>query len=137
MNKQEQLADIKKKRADKLAAYDAAVKETRIDSEIKLGEIEESTGRTLGINLAVVFLPDGRFIAVKKAPAVVYNKISTATSNRNLTEELQSEFSAVAVEYPTAVEAENMYLDFPNARDAVINAASLLVAVDQSNLLGK
>lgn len=138
MNEKEQkLAEAKARRKAKIEAYDAAVADTRLESELKLAEIEEKTGKTLGIDLAAVFLPDGRLIAVKKAPAVIYNKMSTATSNRALTEEIQSEFSDAVVEGMMPVEAQKMYLEFPNARDAVINAATLLVSVDQSNLLGK
>lgn len=137
LEKQEKLAESRKRRAEKHAAFDDIVKANRLDSELKVDEIEQQTGKTWGIDLACVFLPDGKVIVVHRPPAVVFNKMSLATSNNKLDDSLCSEFVQNVVEYPSAIECEKIFLVYPNARDAIINAGTQLVSVDQSNMLGK
>jgi hypothetical protein len=137
-DKSKRIADIKKRRTEKLSAFDIAAKATREDSEIKLGEIEERTGKTFGIDLAAMFLPDGRLIAIKKPATVVHNKLMIAQGNGKVTDEVITEYCNAALEFPeTPIELEKIFLIYANAREAVVNAGILLHSVDQSNLLGK
>lgn len=133
----EKLAEIKAKRKTKLDAFDAAAKSLREENEIKLGEYEDTTGKTLGIDLANIFTPSGKMIVVQKPPAVVHNKLMLAQTNHAVDDALVCEYCAAVIVIPSAIEAEKIYLEYANARDAVVNAGIQLAAVDQSNLLGK
>ena len=134
---EEKLAAIRKAREDRQSAFYAAAKTKRQESELKLGEIEAETGKTLGIDLAAVFLPDGSLIVVKKPPAVVHNKIMMAQANNAVNDMVLSEYCAAVAQYPTPVECEKLFMAYPNARDAMVNAGIQLAGVDQSNMLGK
>jgi hypothetical protein len=132
------LAAIKKRRTERINSFDAAARETRLVSELKLGEIEEQTKKTLGIDLAVIFLPSGKMIVVHKPAAVVFNRLMLAQASNAVTEEVICGFCNSIREYPDSdIEIEKMFLEYPNARDAMVNGGIQLAGVDQSNMLGK
>ena len=132
------LAAVQKRRKARLESFDDAAKLKRQESEIKLGEIEEATNKTLGIDLAAVFLPDGRLMVAHKPSAAAHNKLMMAQSNGAMTDDIICDYVTACLEYPaTMIEAEKMFLDFANAREALVNAGIQLHAVNQSNLLGK
>jgi len=125
---------IRERRAAKLKDLADGANRQRELNEEKLGEIEEQTGKTLGHDLGVVWLPTGNMIVVQQLEPLRYEKygrkINVAVVN-NLAidpQDIDGVLKSPTLVYPTGAELEN-WLSDPGCKDAKEAAAAVAVNI--------
>jgi hypothetical protein len=126
------------RRKQKLTEFNDASAMLRLENEAKLADIETETGKTLGIDLAVVWLKSGNMVVVGKPRQVIYEKYQHRAINNQIDAKTIDEFLAhPTVIYPDALHIETLWELEPEAKFAAALLAQRLCEVDQKSLEGK
>lgn len=135
---QARLDEADKRRAERRAAGEAAIKRKEREERLKLAELEEEHG-TLGVDIDAVFSPnDGRMVVVKKAKPITYNRFQNkVTSAKGATEAEITDFAYANLVYPTKAEFEAICEACAEMRAAAVGAACRLAGAGRLDIEGK
>jgi hypothetical protein len=132
------LAEIEERRAEKKQAYSTAAKARRLENEVKLGQIEADTGLTLGIDLGVVWAPDGSMVVAKMPPAIAHQQFFHATGKvGGATDQEIENYIKSALLCPTSAEMEGIVNRCPHIRYSVMTLLTDLASTAARDLEGK
>lgn len=133
-------AEIEKRRAEKCGEREHAVALRRLENEVKLGEIEEQTGKTIGIDLGVVWLRNGGMIVVRHPGQLAYEKYQISAGPLATAESMHT-YAKAAVLSPDPKTEGAAYLDAleaePGALLSVVRVANALCEGQQEVIRGK
>jgi hypothetical protein len=131
------IAEQAARRAARQADAEATTETNRQQSWLAIGDVEEQSGKTLGVDLAAVWLPDGRVIVVQKPCQAAYESYQIKAQNNGVDAKVIDAYTKASVVYPTALFVEPLYRDFPGAKFAVALLATRMAEADQKSLEGK
>lgn len=133
-------AKIAKANADRVAkqaSHKDAVALRRLENEASISDVEARTGLTLGIDLGVVWCPDGSMALVGKPDPFVHERFALKVSTNTVTSKDIDEFVKAAVVYPEALKLEALWTSCPGAKSAAANIAMSLCEAETADIEGK
>ena len=144
MSTQEELkskvAAGKARRASRVKAFDGEAAMLRLQNEAKLVEIEDETGLTLGIDLGVVWCPNGAMVAVRKPDFGDYETFQLESSEAKAKDKpkLLEEYLRPCVVFPkTALELDSLCELYGDVKFEAANLMSHMHDVDKASMEGK
>jgi hypothetical protein len=130
-------AAAERRKAKQAASKDAAAL-LRLENEARIGDIEDATGLTLGVDMGVVWCPDGQMVLVRRPSQLSHEKYNLQAMQKDVTAQMLDEFvRPPTVVYPEAGKLEAVWQACPGAKIAVANVASRLAEVTSAGLEGK
>jgi hypothetical protein len=126
------------RRQAKIAEHAANSARTRLENEAKLADLETELGRTVGVDLAVVWLRNGGMVVVGKPRQITYEKFTLKQANGEVSAQDITQFlQPPTVLYPEALRLESLWEAEPEAKFAAVKLALQLCQADQESYLGK
>ena len=126
-----------RRKAKQAASKDAAV-QRRLENEARIGDIEESTGLTLGVDLGVVWCPNGDMVLVRAPDQLTHERHQLKAGQGEVTaQDLDRLLKAPTVVYPAEGFTEQVWSACPGAKIAAANIAMALAAPIAASAEGK
>lgn len=115
------------------------VARTKKRNRLKLGEIERALGKVLGVDLAVIWCPDGQMAVVQKPSQLAYERyqLRAMSSDTLSAAELDVYASAPTIVYPPADQLQAFWDQWASAKLACAAAATALMSCSQEDFRAK
>jgi hypothetical protein len=115
----------------------AAARRKRLENEVRLADIENATGKTLGVSLAVVWTPGGDMVVIQKPTQIAYESYNLAGVNGPVTAVALHDFITPLVVHPKGIEVERVFEACPGAKLVCAQLANAMCAAEQETIEGK
>jgi hypothetical protein len=93
------VAAAAERRAAKVVAAAEFAANSRLANEAHIGDVEDATGLTLGVDMGVVWCPDGQMVLVRRPSQLSHEKYNLQAMQKDITAQMLDEF----VRPPTVV----------------------------------
>jgi hypothetical protein len=125
------------RRNESLASYEQQARRKRLENQVILATLEES-GKLVGRDLGVVWLPTGDMIVLKKPTQLAFESYQLKGINGEITAKDLHDYVTPTIVHPAnPIEQERLYELAPSAKLACGNLATSMCEVASKNLEGK